>query len=70
MAVFYVLIIGYVVLVFAIAANGIAKKIKVTTWYDFLSFKKRPSLLHMFWLFLVYPLILGLSATVAYRLLF
>ena len=64
------LIIGYVVLVFAIAANGIAKKIKVTTWYDFLSFKKRPSLLHMFWLFLVYPLILGLSATVAYRLLF
>ena len=70
MVVLHIFFIGYIVLFFAIAANAFAHVFKITTWYDLLSLKKRPPILHLFWLFLVYPVILGFSAVVAYNLFF
>ena len=61
--------IGLSVLLFAIAANGMATSLGLKTWYDFLDLlltrkeaMEGVTFLDGFWLFIAYPLILGGSA--------
>jgi hypothetical protein len=50
---------GVLLLMGAIIINGLAKFLKLPSWYDFL---KNPATnpTHLFWLFVVYPLLLGI----------
>jgi len=59
-------IIGLTILLVAIITNGGAKYLGVLTWYDFMkSFSEQSSknfsILNYLWLFIIYPLILGLG---------
>jgi len=61
--------IGIFVLLGAILANLFAAKIQLKSWYDFLqglakdlSFWSLLGIKDSFWLFLIYPFLLGLSA--------
>lgn len=54
--------IGIGVLVVAIAANTLASFSNLATWYDFIE-NRTINILDIVWLFIVYPLILGLGAT-------
>lgn len=60
MQLFYAYIAGLVILFLAILANAIANKLGLTTWYDLLTKKQKPTTLSILWLYIVYPLILGL----------
>lgn len=60
MQLFYAYITGLVILLLAIVANGIANKLELTTWYDLLTKKQKPTALSILWLYIIYPLILGL----------
>jgi hypothetical protein len=70
-------ILGWVVLVAAILANGLAALLGLKSWYDFISLlnedgKRTFSLLSFMdyvWLFILYPLILGLTAYSVIRLI-
>ena len=62
-------IVGVFVLVGAIFANLFAAKIQCKTWYDFLqglyenkAFWNEISIKDILWLFLFYPIFLGVSA--------
>ena len=57
-----VIISGYVILVFAIVLNVVAKKLKLKTWYDFIQSRKDVTLISYLWLFIAYPVLLGLFA--------
>ena len=62
-------VIGVCILIIAIIANGIAIKLGLKTWYDFLGLLtengfavfKSLSLLDYVWLFVLYPLCLGIA---------
>ena len=56
--------IGLIILTIAIFANIIVAKLGLKTWYDFLNSTENSSftLMDYFWLFAIYPLILGLTA--------
>ena len=62
-------IIGVSILLIAIIANVIVKKLGFSTWYDFgptLIIKgfiviKEVGLLNLLWLFIIYPLVLSLG---------
>ena len=58
---------GWVVLVGAIGANALASALSLDTWYSFLS-NPSVSFLSLVWLFLLYPLILGLLTYLTHRL--
>jgi hypothetical protein len=68
---------GLLVLIAAIFFNGLAARLGLWSWYDFLSrFNQQGpavwSQLHAIdyaWLFLIYPLLLGLSAWWSVKLL-
>lgn len=71
-----ILLCGYVVLISAIVINILALRIGITTWYPFLNevgklgFIKafiEISLISKIFLFIIYPLILGLSAFIILR---
>lgn len=60
--------IGVCILLLAIIANVLASKFGLVTWYDFLNVlygahknKLETNLLDYIWLFLGYPLVLGLG---------
>lgn len=66
-----ILVAGFVILIVAILANIVALKAGVSTWYPFLNevskmgFAKafvETSLVSKIFLFIIYPLLLGLSA--------
>ena len=59
---------GLIVLVGAIAVNALAKLLKLPSWYDFLS-NPKVSAVSLLWLFIIYPLLLGLIALVIKRIL-
>lgn len=64
--------IGIVILVVAIGANIIAAYFGIKTWYDFLEGIGNGlslTMLDIVWLFILYPLILGLSVELG-RVLF
>lgn len=60
MQLFYAYIAGLIILFLAIIANAVANKLELTTWYDLLTKKQKPTTLSIMWLYIVYPLILGL----------
>ncbi len=60
--------LGIIILIFAILINGIASYIGLKTWYDFLQglslktpIKELLSFFDIFWLFVLYPFLLGVS---------
>ncbi|GDX62643.1 hypothetical protein LBMAG34_1770 [Candidatus Saccharibacteria bacterium] len=55
------LLYGYVLLLSAIVLNLIASKLKIKSWYDFIKKPKQTSAVSYIWLFLIYPLSLGLA---------
>lgn len=71
-----ILIIGWLILITAILANGLAAKLGLKSWYDFITLLyqqrgKAFSMLHLadyVWLFVLYPLILGGAAFLAIKL--
>lgn len=67
-----IFLLGLIILISAIALNFIVSKLGITGWYEFLlNYGKQDiSILSYLWLFLVYPLALGLTAYLSYRLLF
>ena len=62
-------VIGVSILIIAILANGIAMKLGLKTWYDFLGILSEDGLkgirilgpVDYIWLFIFYPLALGLA---------
>jgi len=71
------IILGWVVLVAAILANGLAALLGLKSWYDFISLLNEDgrrafsllSFMDYVWLFILYPLILGLTAYSVIRLI-
>jgi hypothetical protein len=66
-------ILGLVVLVSAILFNGLAVKLNLVSWYDFLNRAiasgskvwQTLRFVDLLWLFFVYPMLLGLSCKLA-----
>jgi hypothetical protein len=57
-----IILYGYVVLVAAILANLLANFFGLISWYDFLQKNYESlSLASIIWLFIFYPLVLGLA---------
>ena len=57
-------VMGLMILIIAILANFLATQLSLKTWYDFLNQwgnRDALSLKDGFWLFVLYPLILGCS---------
>ena len=54
--------VGYVILVAAIILNVFAAKFGISTWYDFIYNPSETSFGSYLWLFVIYPLFLGLPA--------
>ncbi|OGD84746.1 hypothetical protein A2165_03210 [Candidatus Curtissbacteria bacterium RBG_13_40_7] len=74
-----ILIAGWVILVVAIAANYIAALLGISTWYPFLDDLRKKGLRKtlensgipsLIFLFILYPLILGFAAYLAFTGLF
>lgn len=62
MNLFSIFLLGIAILVGALGLNGIARLLSLPNWYSFLANPKTTSLIGYIWLFLVYPLGLGLIA--------
>jgi hypothetical protein len=65
---FRLYIIGIFILLIAIIANGLVSKLNIKTWYDFFEILLKSDKLwstikpiDFLWLFVIYPLILGLG---------
>ena len=66
-------ILGLVVLVSAILFNGLASQLNLVSWYDFLNRAiasgskvwQTLRFVDLLWLFIVYPMLLGLSCKLA-----
>lgn len=63
------LIYGYVLLFSAIFLNLIASKLKIKSWYDFIKKPKQTSVASYIWLFLIYPLSLGLAIVLVQQII-
>jgi hypothetical protein len=60
MLVLKLLLYGYFMLIAAILLNYLASILKLKGWYDFLKNTKKTSIASYFWLFIAYPLLLGI----------
>jgi hypothetical protein len=63
------LLYGYILLLSAIILNFLASKLKVKSWYDFIKKPKQTSVISYIWLFLIYPLSLGLAIVLAQQII-
>jgi len=63
------LLYGYVLILSAIVLNLIASKLKIKSWYDFIKKPKQTSAVSYIWLFLIYPLSLGLAIVFAQQII-
>lgn len=61
MVIFKIFIIGFAILISALIINGLASKIGLVTWYDFLKQGAKVEWYEYLWLFIFYPFLLGLS---------
>ena len=68
MVVFRLYCIGILILLVAVIANGIAVKLQCKTWYDLIQgitsekyFLNTLTLKDLIWLFLAYPILLGVG---------
>ena len=62
MNVLFIFLLGLVILVGAIALNGIGSMLGLPSWYEFIQKPSSVSLLSYGWLFIVYPFGLGMLA--------
>lgn len=60
MKILFIFLLGVGILVGAIILNYLASLLGITTWYEFLKDPKKASILSYIWLFVIYPLGLGL----------
>jgi hypothetical protein len=72
------LILGFTVLIVAIILNVLANLLGINTWYGFinsisvngfLSALKKEKIISLFFMFIIYPLVLGLSVYHLFNLL-
>lgn len=63
-----IFVAGLIVLLVAIVANGLSSLLQVTSWYDFINNKQIPNFASMIWLFIVYPMILGVAVYIGSKL--
>ena len=63
-----VYLVGLVFLLFALAINVLGKALKLPSWYDFLA-NPKINLLSAVWLFVLYPLLLGILVLVLKKFL-
>ena len=61
---------GLVLLVSAIALNGMASVLGLTSWYDYLKNRKKQAFSSLLWLYIAYPLGLGAVMYAVYLALF
>jgi len=69
MKILYIFLLGIGILLGAIILNLIASIIGLTTWYDFLKNPGKANIISYVWLFVFYPLGLGVIAYFAFKLL-
>ena len=62
--------LGFFILITALAANFLASKLQFKTWYDFIyglasssDYWTQVTFKDLLWLFILYPLLLGLGAS-------
>lgn len=64
-----IFLLGVIILISAIILNVFATRIGLVGWYDFLKAPGKTNTISYIWLFLVYPLALGVIAYYASKLL-
>lgn len=69
MKILYIFLLGACVLLGAIILNLVANFIGLTTWYEFLKNPSKTNTISYIWLFIFYPLGLGLIAYFVIKLL-
>jgi hypothetical protein len=68
MIVLKLFLMGIVLLIGAIVLNAIATKLSIKTWYDFIQDPGGTNVVSYLWLFVIYPLCLGLLAFAGQKL--
>lgn len=69
MKIFSIFLLGIIILVGAIILNIFASFVGFLSWYDFLKNPGKANFISYIWLFVIYPLGLGLIAYFAVKLL-
>ena len=69
MKILYIFLLGTVILFGAIILNVFASRVGVLSWYEFLTNPKEVTMASYIWLFILYPLGLGIIAYLATKLL-
>ncbi|MBD3311437.1 MAG: hypothetical protein GF349_03000 [Candidatus Magasanikbacteria bacterium] len=69
MKIIIIFALGIIMLAGALVINIIASRIGFLTWYDFLDNYKQADFKAYFWLFLIYPMLLGIIAYIGVKLL-
>ena len=69
MKIAYIFILGIAILIGAIILNALVARVGLLSWYDFLKNPSKANLLSYAWLFIFYPLGLGIVAYWAAKLL-
>lgn len=64
-----IIVAGWAVLIVAILLNIGAKAIKIKTWYEFISGERELNVVTFLWLFVLYPIALGLAAYLSLKLI-
>ena len=62
-------LIGLAILAVAIILNIVAKRLSIKTWHDLAEDPKSVGKRHYIWLLIFYPLLLGLVAVMANKIL-
>lgn len=68
MIIVQIFLIGLIVLGGALLLNGFANVLGLKTWYDFVQSVQNTSFWSLLWLFVAYPLMLGVLAYIAMKL--
>lgn len=70
MIIIKIFLAGIIVLIGAILLNWLASLLSLPSWYDLLMSKSKLNIYSATWLFLLYPLSLGVLAYLCYLLIF
>ena len=62
MKIIYIFLVGIIILLGAIILNALAPRLGLLTWYEFLKNPSQADTLSYLWLFILYPLGLGMIA--------
>ncbi len=69
MRILYTFLLGIIILIGAILLNVLASRVGLLSWFEFLKNPDNAGILSYIWLFVLYPLGLGVIAYFASRLL-